>query len=173
MPKSKGHKQKVPSYVMQRVFCENIALGMPQTAAARGAGYSDPSNAASKLLKRAEIQTQIEEMRADTRKQSVVTRERAIEGLLESIEHARIVNDPSAMIRGWQELNRMHGFHAPTKLEVDLPEGTKVLMNTLASVPKEKLLELLAEEEETQPEAFDAELSEDGSFQVPDYAIAS
>jgi len=173
MPKSKGHKQKIPPHVMQRAFCENIASGMTQTGAARGAGYSDPGNAACRLLKKPEIQAQIEEMRVDTRKLSIVTRERAIEGLLESIEHARIVNDPSAMIRGWQELNRMHGFHAPTKLEVDLPEGTKAMLNTLASVPKEKLLELLAEEEETRPVAFDAEALEDGTFQVPDYALAS
>lgn len=173
MPKQKGHVQKVPPHVMQRIFCENIALGATKTAAARVAGYSDPSNRGCILMKKPEILEIIEALRIETRKASQVTRERAIEGLLESIEHARMVNDPGAMIRGWQELNRMHGFHAPTKIEVDLPEGTKAVLNTLASVPKEKLLELLAEEEETGLEALDAKQLEDGSFQVPAYALAS
>ncbi len=158
---------------MQRVFCENVALGMTQTAAARGAGYADPSKQACVLLKKADIQAQIEGMRAENRKASLITRERSIEGILEAIEQGRICNDPSAMIRGWQELNRMHGYHAPTKLEVDLPEGTKTLLTTLANVPKEKLLELLAEEEETPIGVLDAERTDDGSFEVPEYALAS
>jgi phage terminase small subunit len=173
VPKAKGFKQKIPPHVMQRTFCENIALGATQTAAARVAGYSDPGARGSLLMKKPEIRTQIEELREETRKASLITRERAVEGLLESIEHARLVDDPGAMIRGWQELNRMHGFHAPTKLEVDLPEGTKQILNTLATVPKEKLLELLAEEEETSADVLDAKQLQDGSFQVPDYAIAS
>lgn len=172
MSKPKGFKQKFPPHVMQRIFCENMALGATKTAAARMAGYSDPSARGCVLMKKPDIVMQIEEMRTETRKVSLVTRERSIEGLLESIEHARMVNDPSAMIRGWQELNRMHGFHAPTKLEVDLPEGTKQMLSTLAGVPKEKLLELLAEEEETDAEVLDAKQLEDGTFQVPDYAVA-
>jgi len=170
MPAAKGFKRKLPAHVMQRTFCENIAAGMKQAPAARNAGYSSPSKAADTLLKKSDIQAQIEQMRDDTRKAGLVTRERSIEGILEAIEHARIVNDPGAMIRGWQELNRMHGYHAPMKVEVDVPEEVRVMLNKLSGASKEKLIELIGEEEET-PSPLDAALGDDGTYAVPAYAL--
>jgi len=102
------------------------------------------------------VQEQIAKHVKITRKEAVYTRDKVMEVVEDAVEIARLTCDPTAMIRGAQEFNKMQGYYAPEKKEVLVSvEHTQRLQQMEEMSEEELLLEL----DKEQP-YIDAEFSE-------------
>lgn len=140
----------------QRAFVYNLVhLQMTKSAAARAAGCGDAGNAAAKMLLIPRVRKAIAEEQKKYAKASGMTKQKVIEGFLESIDIGRIKADPIAMIAGFREIGKMCGFYEPTKTRIEVSMSGKVLLDRLQTLSDAELLQLSAE----NPEILDGEFS--------------
>jgi hypothetical protein len=146
----------VPLTEQQRRFVTHLVHDkLPQTAAARMAGYGDAASIASALMKNPKIQRAIAEERREYAIASGMTKQKVIDGFAEAIDLGRIKGDPVAMIAGWREIGKMCGFYEPTKTKVEVSVQGQVLIQRLNSMTDEQLLQLA----EGDPTVLDGEFS--------------
>lgn len=103
----------------QEKFAQLVADGKTQADAYRGA-YNATTMAdktiietASKLMSDSNVSTRVKELRQELSQKALWTREDSVRVLKEVIEDGR-AGDKTAAVK---ELNMMHGFNAPTKIE--------------------------------------------------------
>lgn len=104
----------------QQSFIENLEKGtMTDKEAAKEAGYNPSTNAA--IAKRSPIiQKALRSIENNTKHLTSLERQDVIEGILSAIQLAENLDDPATMIRGWNEIARLHGFHAAEKKELSV-----------------------------------------------------
>lgn len=134
----------------QQEWLDLIESGLTPTQAAAGAGYKNPAKDANRMAKLPWAQQPLTAIRNTKKAEMKMTREKVQRGILDAIELAKIggVNgpDPSSMIRGYAEINRMCGYHAPEKREVILSSAQKRIQGNFEDMSDEKLLELIGED---------------------------
>jgi phage terminase small subunit len=151
---------------MVRLFIEEMGLGRVPTAAARRAGYKSPHKASQDLLADPEIVAAIAVIQAETAKKSDMAREDVMSNLMRAFRIAEQMDDPQSMIRAMSEVNRMCGHYAPEKKILEVTGEIKHMQQQLEELPKEELLRLLGESEETP--LLEAIPTETGLFVVED-----
>lgn len=145
-----------PLTEQQRRFVMHLVHDkLPQTAAARMAGYGDCASIASALMKNPKIQRAIAEERREYAIASGMTKQKVIDGFVEAIDLGRIKGDPVAMIAGWREIGKMCGFYEPSKTKVEVSVQGQVLLQRLNSMTDEELLKLA----EGDPTVLDGEFT--------------
>ena len=149
-----------------RLFVEEMGLGRVPTAAARRAGYKSPHKDAQRLLEDPEIVAQIAAIQLETAKKSDMAREDVMSNLMRAFRIAEQMDDPQSMIRAMSEVNRMCGHYAPEKKVLEVTGEIKHMQQQLEELPKEELLRLLGEVEETP--LLEAMPNETGLFIVED-----
>lgn len=99
----------------QQRFVDEYVLCGNASEAARRAGYSEKTAGAiaTENLQKPVILEAIQAARARLAADYEVTRQGVIGGILEAIEMARQMADPSAMLTGYRDLARMCGFNEP------------------------------------------------------------
>ena len=104
----------------QARFALEYAVDRNGAAAAARSGYNEKSarDIASRLLRNQEIQQRINEAAKQTAEKLRITRETALQGLLESVGLARTKGDAAGVIRGWSEVARLLGFYASQERRV-------------------------------------------------------
>lgn len=128
---------------MQREFVHQYVHNkMNQTAAARLAGFNQPGTAAHALVRNPKVIRAIAEEREEYARASQMSRQKVIDGFAESIDMARIQADPLTMIAGWREIGKMCGFYEPTKTKIEVTHNGQVMIQKLAAMSDEELLEL-------------------------------
>lgn len=131
----------------QQEWLDYIKSGLSPVQAATAAGYKDPKHSAIRLQKLDWAKKELANLAAVQAKEMQMSREKVQEGILDAIELARIGGktgpDPSAMIRGWAEINRMCGFYAPEKKQLELTTAQKRLRTDFETLPDDKLLEMI------------------------------
>jgi hypothetical protein len=113
--------------------------------AMRAAGYKERSIDSGVPIKANPVQKALASIHENTRQLTSLTREDVITGILHAIQLADSLEDPATMIRGYNELSRMHGFHAPERKEVMMSGRAEVshsMTVDMAGLPTSKLLEL-------------------------------
>ncbi len=128
------------------VFVSHLRTGSPPAVAASSAGYSAPATTGPALMRRQHIRTIVELIQQEMQQEMGVTRTTVVNKLCEAFDLAKVVQDPGAMVRACNELNRMFGYHAPEKKELSLASMTKSA-EALAEASDETLLELLEGED--------------------------
>lgn len=88
------------------------------------------------------------------RSQTVVNMDRknVMKGMLEAVDMAKDMRQPSSMISGWREIGRMCGFYEPERREIKLSVNSAQLVEELKNLPRERLLEIAS-----QPDPLEAE----------------
>lgn len=110
----------------QEAFAQGIADGLGQADAYRMAydadGMKDESvyPQASKLMKNPKIATRIAELKAQVADKQLWTREMSVKGLISAYRIALEAKTSTGMTAAVKELNIMHGYNEPTKLQVDV-----------------------------------------------------
>ena len=74
-----------------------------------------------------------------------MTRKRVMEGLLEGVEMAKLMAEPSAMIAGWREIGKMCGYYEPVTKRIDLNVTGNVTMQRLERLSDAELLKLITD----------------------------
>jgi hypothetical protein len=108
----------------QEHFAQCIADGMTQADAYRTA--YDASNMkdssihvnASKLLADAKVKQRVAELKEKLVSKSLWSREMSVKALVSSYKVAQGQNNASGMTGAIKELNAMHGFNAPQKVDI-------------------------------------------------------
>jgi len=75
---------------------------------------------AKELLDNGKITARVDELKAELAKHNLWTREQSVKALINVIRHPDKQTDVIAAVK---ELNAMHGYNAPDKLEVSGPNG--------------------------------------------------
>lgn len=136
-------------------------MGLTPTQAAKRAKFSDPRKAAKRLMATPELAERIKEITVTIRKEFAISRMDVQKGIAEAIEMARLQADPVAMIRGWQEVNKMCGFYAPEERKITLTDGQSGSLRAMQVMPLHELIDL------AEGEIIEAELLDDPE-DVPD-----
>ena len=63
------------------------------------------------------VHDQLALIRAKVIEESYVSRQDVIDGLMDAINQAVLLEDPTAQIAGWREIIKMHGFYEPERVE--------------------------------------------------------
>lgn len=129
------------------------ALGYSVNKARSEAGLSN-DQAYSNLMRDPKVLAYIEELRAENERNLNITRNDVQRGLLRAISDGRTLSDPRAQIAGWSEINKMNGYHAPQKSELDVHLTAKVELTQkqIRNMPDEELLRLAAEDDAIEGE---------------------
>lgn len=150
----KNQCEELPITEQQRQFITFLVHDkMPQTAAARLAGYAQPGTAAHGLLLNPRVKKAIAVEREEYAKASGLTRKKVIDGFIEAIDMARIKADPIAMISGWREIGKMCGFYEPQKVDMTVSVSGQVLLKRLQTLSDEELLKMV----ESDPSVLEGE----------------
>lgn len=114
----------------QEEFCQAIADGMTQADAYRtayNAVNTKPSTVqenASRLMADSKISARVAELRGALAKKALWTREKSVAGLVKAFRVAEDAGNAAAMTGSIKELNAMHGFNAPSKVDLLSSDGS-------------------------------------------------
>lgn len=107
----------------QEKFCQAIADGKTQADAYRtayNAGKMKPETVQSKasiLMKKGMVGARVGELRKVMSEKHIWTREKSVLALADIVEDAE--SRAGEKVSAIKELNSMHGFNAPVKMEID------------------------------------------------------
>lgn len=147
LPRNTGHMgnqdASQPLTEMQRSFVNHLVNNkLNQTAAARQAGFNQPSSSANALMRNPKVIAAVAEERMEYARASSMTKQTVIDGFSEAVDMARILADPVAMIAGWREIGKMCGFYEAKKTEIKISVAGEVLIHRLNSMSDAELLAL-------------------------------
>ena len=140
----------------QKQFVEGLLAGMPQTTAARAAGYSVPNVEGTRLMNNPKVVEALQYLQRKYEKASQMTRKKVMDGMLEAIELAKIQGEAGVMVAGWREVGRMCGFYAAEKKEINVNITAKRAVDQLELLSDAELLEMI----DGDTEAIEAEFTE-------------
>jgi phage terminase small subunit len=112
----------------QEAFCQGIADGLGQADAYRAAYDADNMKEnsvyvqASKLMKNPKIAQRIADLRFEVQEKQLWTREMSVKGLVTAYKVANKAANASGMTGAIKELNAMHGYNEPAKLNVKVQQ---------------------------------------------------
>ena len=137
-----------PSKERYQKYFEGRALGLPPVQAAKFAGVSDTKCSAFLAnLNKSEWGTREEaKITAMLSAQQAMSKEKVQALVLEAIDMAKVLADPTGMLRGAQELNKMHGYYAEEKKTVNIHADVVHAQRELERMPATALLQALGEE---------------------------
>lgn len=124
----------------QAAFVDAKLAGMSDYLAAEQANLTNGSLAARSQ----KVQEEIAAARAQMSDLTTLKRLDVIEGIMESIDMARMMSDPQAMIKGWTEIAKILGHYAPEVKRVELSMSQGRLRSKFEALSDEDLL-LIAE----------------------------
>jgi phage terminase small subunit len=131
----------------QKKFVEFVGGGLTQTAAARQAGFKFASVDGYKLMRTPKIIKALEKERTKYEHASMMTRKKVIDGLLEAVDIARTVSEPSSMVAGWREVARICGYFAPETKQINISVSGAVRVAQIEQMTDEELSKLILEGE--------------------------
>jgi len=121
--------------------------GVGPTQSARLAGYKNPRESCRDLEKRPALRDRIQNGLADQRQEIKWTRNKVMEGIEDAIRMGKIIADPSSMIRGLQEINKMQGYYAVETKEIVLTDERAKQLDQISNMSEADLLQQLGKDE--------------------------
>lgn len=112
----------------QEAFCQAIASGMNQADAYRHAYDTSKMKDssihvnASKLLADAKVTQRVTSLKQALESKALWTREMSVKALIGAYQVAKEKKNSSGMTGAVKELNAMHGYNEPIKLDVSMKE---------------------------------------------------
>jgi hypothetical protein len=109
----------------QEAFCQGIADGLGQADAYRAAydaeGMKDNTiyPLASKLMKNSKVTARIAELREAVQEKQLWSREMSVKALVQAYQIASKQGQASGMTGAVKELNAMHGYNEPAKVNIN------------------------------------------------------
>lgn len=144
-PPSKAKTPRLKRSVIteaQDAYVEGVLDGKSKADAALDAGYTH-GTASAKIERSEMVQQALAERRDELSSATQVTRAGVINTILDAIEMARLMSDPTAMLTGCRDIAKMMGYNAPEvkKLEVTSTQGR--IRQQMEAMGDEELLRLI------------------------------
>lgn len=128
--RTKAESAQMTLTAKQEAFCQAVADGMTQADAYR-AGYNAQNMKqdsvhvnASKLMADAKIAQRVAELKSKLAKKQLWTREMSVKALVRAYKVAEDGGQSTAMTAAVKELNAMHGYNAPSKVDLLSSDGS-------------------------------------------------
>lgn len=130
----------------QKRFVDEFVILGNAAEAARRAGYSAKTarTVASEILSKPDIQEAVRLARAENAARLDLTRQDVLAGILEAIEMARVMADPSAMLAGYRDLARMCGFNEPEVHRVEASPAASAVVARFVAMTDDELAALVS-----------------------------
>ena len=109
----------------QEHFAQCIADGMTQADAYRAAYGADKMKTetihkrASELMSDGEVKGRVQELKSKLSAKALWSREMSVKALVKAYQLAEKGQNPQAMTGAIKEINAMHGFNAPQKIDLN------------------------------------------------------
>lgn len=144
----------MPLTAKQEKFAQAIADGMTQADAYRTAFNVRPGtkpesihDSASKVMANPEVTHRVAGLREKLEKKALWSREMSIKALVKSFQLAEKGENPAAMTGAIKEINAMHGYNAPQK--VDIKADMTVTALDASKLSSEVLSQIMAAKDAT------------------------
>ena len=125
---------------LQAKYVEGVLDGKTNTAAARGAGYAQPTMAGYIASRSENVRSALATARSELSSAAQIKRADLVEILMGAIDMARIMGDPMGIIAGAREVGKMLGLYAPEEKKIDLTVNQARLRSQYESMSDEELL---------------------------------
>lgn len=129
----------------QKLFVKYWAEGESITSASVRAGYNDGAAIAYRMVKMPNILALKAKYEAEWQETRQITREKVMDGMLEAIEMAKLMAEPSSMIAGWREIGKICGFYAPVEHKVKVDVTGNIVLDKLNSMSDAELLKVISQ----------------------------
>lgn len=132
----------------QRLFVKLWAQGESPLSASIKAGYTDGGTYAYRMIYMPNILALYQQEKDAFEAASQMTRKRVIDGLLEGVEMAKMLGEPSSVIAGWREVGKMCGYYEPVQVKHTVTHEGKVILDRLEKLSDEELFALIQKQAE-------------------------
>lgn len=112
-------------------------LGMPVRKAASMAGLPLGNVTKPHVMQAREL------AKREIRGSMQLTKEDVSYGIQDAIGRAKILGDPMTEIIGWEKLAKLHGFDAPTKVDINVHASIEVLQGQVRQMTDAELVKAL------------------------------
>jgi phage terminase small subunit len=127
----------------QKEFTRYWAQGDSIPNAATRAGYKGNTTIAYRMVKMPNVLKLKARYEAEWQETGKMTREKVMNGMIESIEMAKLMSEPSSMIAGWREIGKICGYYAPVEHKVKVDVSGNILVDKLNSLSDAELLKII------------------------------
>ena len=132
-----------PLTPQQLIFVRAWASGESINTASARAGYNDSASYAHRMTVMPNILKVYHAEKVKYEAACDMSRKRVMDGLLEAVEMAKLMAEPSTMVSGWREIGKMCGYYEPTKIQVDVNVAHDVTVRQLNGMSDAELLKLI------------------------------
>ena len=169
---SKSKSQAVSQYTndptlactpQQLIFVQELVKGAYHRDAAKTAGFADWEREGSRLLRKPHIVAALQYLHREHEAAVKMSRQRVMEGMLEAIDMAKQMAEPSTMVTGWREIGKMCGYYAAEHKIHHHQHTAAQTVNKLETMSDSELLEMI----EKDSEAIEGDFSEVLEDEVP------
>jgi hypothetical protein len=115
----------------QEKFAQAIADGMTQADAYRaafdvreGTKPETVHDSASKMMAKPEVAQRVADLRKKLENKALWSREMSVQALVKAFKLAEKSGNPAAMTGAIKEINAMHGYNAPKKIDLSNEDGS-------------------------------------------------
>lgn len=134
-----------PLTTKQKLFVKYWAEGDTILSATKRAGYNDGGTFGYRLARMPNILKLYEIEKRKYEEASHMTRKRVMDGLLESVEIAKTMSEPSTMVAGWREIAKMCGYYEPIQKKINLNISGELVHKRMAQLSDAELVKLIEE----------------------------
>ena len=129
----------------QKLFVKYWAQGDSLTSAGLRAGYSEGGmKVVYRLAKMPNILALKSEYELKWEADNQMSRQKVMNGMLESIEMAKLMAEPSSMIAGWPEIGTICGSSAPVEHKVKVDVTGNIVLDKLNALSDAELLKIIS-----------------------------
>lgn len=125
----------------QQAYVDTVMEGGSKSDAARAAGATP--DAITGFERSAAVKNALQEARSELESVTTIRRVDVLDGLMDSIEMARILGEPSSMISGWKEIAKIMGYYAPETKRIELSTEQAGVQKKLEMLSDAELLGML------------------------------
>lgn len=129
---------------MQKAYIRNRARGLSRNQSAILAGYAaDPDgNTGSKLEEKPKIQEELTRIRAETARNTDISKEDVVRMFEEAYMTAKLLEDPAGMVAAAREIGKMLGHFAPEVKKTLIGVDKEMLKKALDDMTDEELMKV-------------------------------
>lgn len=126
-----------------KLFVKYWAQGESIPTASARAGYGDGATYAYRLVRMPNVLKLYNEEKRLYEEAAQMTRKKVMDGLLEGIEMAKLVSEPSSVITGWKTIGQMCGYFEPVKRRIDINVSGELALSQMNRLSDAELLRLI------------------------------
>jgi hypothetical protein len=124
-------------------FVKFWAQGETIANASVRAGYGDGASYAYKLVHFPQALILYKEEKRLFEEANQMTRKKVMDGLLEGIDMAKMMAEPTAVINGWKTIGQMCGYFEPIKHKIEVSVNGSIAIEKLNTLTDEELFKLI------------------------------